>query len=197
MDKIKQILAKAKNIFASPIVNPTIVMLCICLIIAFALGMTNKVTKPKIAQLEKQTQDASMRKVLKADSYEENTVDDETFYSAIEDGEVIGFVFITTAKGYGGDVKVMTAVNCDGSVKAVNILDVTNETPGLGQNTAKENFYSQFAGKHSGVSVVKNGAKDNEINAVTGATISSTAVTRAVNDALTLYEKTTDGGEAK
>lgn len=191
MNKIKELICK------SPIINPTVVMVCICLVIALALGVTNSITKPKIAKLEKQTQDESMKEVLAAESYEEKEQDGETYYSAIDSGEVIGFVFITTEKGYGGDVKVMTATDTAGKVKAVKILDVTNETPGLGQNTAKENFYSQFAGKSGSISVVKNGAKDNEVNAVTGATISSTAVTRAVNAALDLYAKSADGGAKK
>ena len=71
------------------------------------------------------------------------------------------------------------------------ILDVSGETPGLGQNAAKESFYSQYAGLKKGVSLLKNGAKaeNNEVDAVTGATITSTAVTRAVNAALDDFEK--------
>ena len=84
----------------------------------------------------------------------------------------------------------MTAVNPDGTVKSVAILDVSNETPGLGQNAAKESFYSQYANKKSGISLLKNGADTakNEVNAVTGATITSTAVNKAVNTALEQFE---------
>ena len=84
----------------------------------------------------------------------------------------------------------MTAVDLEGEILAVDILDVTGETPGLGQNAAKEGFYSQFAGKNDKITVVKNGADEDagEINAVTGATISSKAVTSAVNKALEYYE---------
>ena len=99
--------------------------------------------------------------------------------------------FTGTAKGYGGDVSVMTAVNTDGTVSGTAILDVSNETPGLGQNAAKEGFYSQFKGLKKGISLLKNGAdgEKNEINAVTGATITSAAVTRAVNAALDDFDK--------
>ena len=84
----------------------------------------------------------------------------------------------------------MTAVNADGTVKSVAILDVSNETPGLGQNAAKESFYTQYEGKTSGISLLKNGAASakNEVNAVTGATITSTAVNKAVNKALKQFE---------
>ena len=85
----------------------------------------------------------------------------------------------------------MTAVKPDGTVAGVAILDVSGETPGLGQNAAKESFYSQYAGLKKGVSLLKNGARaeNNEVDAVTGATITSTAVTRAVNAALDDFEK--------
>ena len=102
------------------------------------------------------------------------------------DGETAGYIFKTSEKGYGGAVSVMTAVNPDGTVKSVAILDVSNETPGLGQNSAKESFDSKYSGKNSGISLLKNGADSdkNEVNAVTGATITSTAVNKAVNKAL-------------
>ena len=85
----------------------------------------------------------------------------------------------------------MTAVTTDGIIKAIEILDVSGETPGLGQNAKNESFYSQYAGKKSGVILKKNGAvsENNEVDAVTGATITSTAVTGAVNEAMEQFEK--------
>ena len=87
-------------------------------------------------------------------------------------------------------VSVMTAVNGDLTVKAIEILSATDETPGLGQNITKETFYKQYSGLKDNISVVKNGADsaENEINAVTGATISSKAVTKAVNTSLDYAE---------
>ena len=67
------------------------------------------------------------------------------------------------------------------------------------KNAAKESFYSQFEGLKKGISLLKNGAdsEKNEINAVTGATITSAAVTRAVNSALDDFNKVreADNGE--
>ena len=85
----------------------------------------------------------------------------------------------------------MTAILPDGSVNAVEILDVSNETPGLGQNATQEKFYGQFSGMSGTLSVVKSGADNSagEINAVTGATITSRAVTKAVNEALDLSKE--------
>ena len=86
----------------------------------------------------------------------------------------------------------MTAILPDKSIKAVEILDVSSETPGLGQNAAKESFYGQFSGISGGsdITVVKSGGGDMlQINAITGATITSRAVTKAVNEARKYSEK--------
>ena len=84
---------------------------------------------------------------------------------------VFGSIFVVDTKGYGGTVSVMTAVNTDGTIAAVKILDASNETPGLGQNVTKQDFFTQFTNLTDNISVIKGGtasADNNEINAVTG-----------------------------
>jgi len=177
-----------------PIIMPSAVLLAICVVITAALGFTNKLTAPKIAVLEKQSQEETMRKIIKADSYPAKILEKEeaavTYYEAMTDSETVGYIFITSAKGYGGDVSVMTAVLPDGKVHGVDILDASNETPGLGQNVTKEAFYGRYAGLSGELTVVKNGADKSlgQVDAVTGATISSRAVTKAVNEALGYYK---------
>lgn len=114
-----------------------------------------------------------------------------TYYAAINGGETAAYIFTESSKGYGGDVSVMTAIKPDGTVAGVAILDVSGETPGLGQSLQRKAFFLSISGLKKGVSVLKNGAKaeNNEVDAVTGATITSTAVTRAVNKALDDFEK--------
>lgn len=186
-------MADSNNIYKD-IIKPVCVLLAICVIIPLALSLTNKVTADKIAELEEKNSRETMANLIEADEFTENELEDGgesfTYYIAVKDGETVGFIFKTAEKGYGGDVSVMTAVTPDGTVKSVAILDVSNETPGLGQNAAKESFYSQYAGKKSGISLLKNGADTakNEVNAVTGATITSTAVNKAVNTALEQFE---------
>lgn len=174
---------------STDIIKPTAVLFAICVIIPLALSFTNKITVKKIARLEEENSKKAMASLIEADDF--STVSGTEYYKAVKDGNIIGYIFKTSAKGYGGDVSVMTAVNPDGTVKSVAILDVSNETPGLGQNAAKESFYSQYAGKKKGISLLKNGAdsEKNEVDAVTGATITSTAVNRAVNEALYEFEK--------
>ena len=173
------------------IIKPVGILLAICIIIPLALSVTNKVTAKKIAELENENSKKNMQSLVSADDVEKCSDGGIEYYTAIKGGETAAYIFTESAKGYGGDVSVMTAVKPDGTVAGVAILDVSGETPGLGQNAAKESFYSQYAGLKKGVSLLKNGAKaeNNEVDAVTGATITSTAVTRAVNAALDDFEK--------
>ena len=197
MAKLVEIIKSNKN----DIIKPVAVLLAICIIIPLALSLTNRITKDKIAELDEKNSRETMASLIKADSFtEEGFKDGEnefTYNLALKDGEIVGYIFKTAEKGYGGDVSVMTAVNVDGTVKSVAVLDVSNETPGLGQNAAKESFYTQYEGKTSGISLLKNGADSakNEVNAVTGATITSTAVNKAVNQALEQFKcvKSTEG----
>ena len=173
------------------IIKPVGVLLAICIIIPLALSVTNKVTAKKIAELENENSKKNMQSLVSADDFEKCSDGGIEYYTAIKGGDTAAYIFTESAKGYGGDVSVMTAVKPDGTVAGVAILDVSGETPGLGQNAAKESFYSQYAGLKKGVSLLKNGAKaeNNEVDVVTGATITSTAVTRAVNAALDDFEK--------
>lgn len=198
MDKLKQFYNDNKD----AIIKPIAVITCICIIVTLALSVTNLVTQNRIAALSEAEQKEAMTRVIKAEEYTEHTAafDDETvYYRAVSGGETVGYIFTVTEKGYGGDVTVMTGINTDGTVAAVDILDASNETPGLGQNVTKEGFYSQFAGKSAGISVLKNGAvsENNEVDAVTGATISSRAVTNAVNSALESYNLIAGGEEVE
>lgn len=176
---------------------PTLILAAICLIVSLALSSTNAVTKDRIEKINAENTKKAMSRVLKAEAYTEKTLEKDgeeiTYYEASDSDSVKGFIFITTANGYGGEVKVMTAVSegIPRSIKAVEILDVSGETPGLGQNAAQEKFYGQFSGMSGALSVIKSGADGSagEINAVTGATITSRAVTKAVNEALSLSKE--------
>ncbi len=189
-----------KKEFYNSIIKPTVVLLAICIIIPLALALTNMITEDKIAKLSKENEMKAMSSLIKADSFNEKTADisdtSVDYYEAEKGGEIAGYIFVTNENGYGGTVSVMTAVNTDGTVEAIQILDVSNETPGLGQNAAKESFYGQFSGKQSDIELKKGEVtQDNQVSAVTGATITSTAVTKCVNRALEYYGEI--GGEGE
>lgn len=193
LSKVKPIIDKITALYKkiSDIATPTVVLAIICVVVTLALSSTNALTHKKIETLAIQTKNDAMAKLIEADEYHELTAKtsfgDVTYNAAIKGGNTIGVIFTESAKGYGADIQVMTAVDMDCTVISIQILDVSGETPGLGQNVTKENFFNQFIGLKDGIKVIKGGMADNqnnEINAVTGATISSNAVTEAVNKAL-------------
>lgn len=186
---LDKIIAFYKKI--SDVATPTAILAIICIVVTLALSSANLLTKGTIKELQIKNENAARQKLMDGD-YEEAkiTIDgNEINYHVVKDktdGKIVGYIFKTAAKGYGGEITVMTAVKADASVAAVEILDASGETPGLGQNVTKESFYGQFEGRPHYVVAVKGGAADkvkNEINAVTGASISSKAVTAAVNTA--------------
>ena len=182
-----------KNSKAKEIIVPAVSLFLICVVVTALLALTNAVTAPKIDALAVETQEASKKQVLSsADSFsEEKQVEKDgvsyTYYDGLaSDGSVMGYVFVTSAKGYGGDISVMVGVLGDGTVAGVNILSI-NETAGLGMNAKNQSFLDQFLGKSGEIGVAKNNPSDTEIQALTGATITSRAMATAVNTALSLY----------
>jgi electron transport complex protein RnfG len=95
---------------------------------------------------------------------------------------VIGYIVKAQAAGYGGNCVVVIGVDSDLKITGISFPETLPETAGLGQKATEPEFYSQFAGKGTKLSVKKGGgAGESEIDAISGATITSTAVTNAVN----------------
>lgn len=176
------------------IIVPAVSLFLICLAAAVLLVFTNQITADQIAAMEQEQAKASQAKVLDiAASFEEKTLQtvDGTYPYQIgrdEAGELVGYVFTTTANGYGGQVKIMTGIRPDGVIHKIEVLDVSKETPGLGLNAQNESFHSQFTGKTFGLEATKNEPGENQVKAITGATITSNAVTKAVNEAMDLFQ---------
>lgn len=180
---------------------PAAVLFAVCLVWTFLLACTNNITEPKIKELADANAQAARLELLpeaKDFNTKEAKLDGETYeyYEGVDAaGKPVGFVFTTSANGYGGKIKVMTGVTADGKVKKISILDIS-ETPGLGMNILKDENIDKFTGKSGEITVVKNKTPaGNEILAMTGATITTNAVAGAVNTALALYN-TVSGGNS-
>lgn len=186
-----------KKMSLKEVLVPAFSLFMICLVVTALLAGTNLMTKDVIAQQSLQKEEESRRVVLSSAETFEEAVQGETVYYLGKDasGQEAGYVFTTKAKGYGGDIQVMTGVDMEGTVTGVVILS-QNETPGLGANAVQDSFRNQYkqAAPQNGFSVVKGDAGEGEISAMTGATISSNAVTQAVNGAISLYYEI-QGGE--
>ncbi len=185
-----------KKFSIGDILKPVIVLTAICVVTSALLAYTNSLTKPVIDNLAVETELKTRKIVLsQADSFTDEKLGDVAYCTGkAADGATIGYVFTTSAKGYGGDVNIMVGVNADGTISGVQTLSLS-ETPGLGMNAQKPTFLEQFIGKTLGVSVTKNEPGENEIKALTGATITSNAVNTAVNTALDYYAQITGGAD--
>ena len=166
------------KITAKDILKPALILFVICLVVTALLAGTNLLTKDKITEQSALEAEQSRKVVLSdADSFEEA----DGYYVGKANNETVGYVFQTEAKGYGGAVKVMTGISADGQITGVVILE-HSETPGLGANAEKASFTDQFKAP-----------SDGEIEAMTGASITSRAVTNAVNEAITKYNTVKEG----
>lgn len=167
----------------------------ICLAATLVLAVTYEVTKPKIEeQLKTEEQDALKIVMPQADSFNEKVLDGIEYFEAFKDKNLIGYCVRVVGGGYTGYIRIITGIDPAGAIQGVEILE-HNETPGLGAkiNEIKPGemepwFLKQFKGKSARTIAVKK-----DIDAITGATISSRAVTDAIrmtiDDFLTKLKK--------
>lgn len=166
---------------------PTVTLFLICLVAALLLGLTNQVTAPKIAEIEEQTKQEAMKVVFPdADSFsEDKEANGCTYAEALDaDKNVIGYAVTAVGKGgYSGDISLMVGLDNDGKVTATTVLS-QDETPSVGGKKViqSESFFAQFLGLNENASI---GAGN--VDAVSGATKTSTGVADAVNNALLCY----------
>ena len=167
------------------------ILTIITLVSGVALGGVYQITKEPIAKAQEEAkqeayqqvfEDADAFEVLKVDAQEaadavasagvdDGAVIDEAV-EAIQGGETIGYVITSTdPNGYGGDIQVSVGIQSDGTVSGIAILSIS-ETAGLGMKAAEPDFYEQYSGKQTDhFYVSKDGGEGEEIDAISGATI--------------------------
>ena len=165
----------------------TIVLFVITAVTALLLGLVNYITADKIALINDEKTKSAMNAVVSgAESFPDigYTGEDAIVsgcYSAVDStGAVIGYVVQVAPSGFGGAIDMVVGVSPDGVVTGVSIISM-KETSGLGDNAKNENWRAQFIGSSGEVAVTKDGG---EIDALTGATITSRAISNGVNSAL-------------
>ena len=165
----------------------SLILFTITAIVGLLLGMMNFYTKDVIKQRAEQQAEESRKIVLSGLEYDSETQTDNIWVylsSAAGDEEIVGYAIEAAGKGYGGTIRLMVGLDKDLNVLGVEILEHT-ETPGLGDKAQKE-VSPQFIGKQSPFSVVKQNAKNSEVQAISGATITTKAVVDIVNQAIKL-----------
>ena len=163
-----------------------IILFAITALAALVLAYVNGLTAPIIEEQEVAKMQEAMAKVLPtATSFEEIDFDLTEYpcVTQIYKGENSGFVVMASPKGYGGAISMAVGVDTDLMVTGISIIS-QSETAGLGAKCVEPDWQKQFIGKTENISVSKNGAKDNQIDAISSATITSKAVTKGVNEAI-------------
>jgi len=138
---------------------------------------TDSITGDKIEEQEEQKIQSMLEGMFP--SMSEYTFEDD-IYTIYSDGAGIGYAFLAVGKGYGGDIKILVGLEDETTIKGITIIS-QSETPGLGSRIAESSFASKFTRLNiNDVALKQDGG---QIDAITGATISSGAVVDAVSTA--------------
>lgn len=204
-------------------VHDALILTVITLISGVALGTVHEITKKPIAEAQEKATMESYRNVFSdADSFREvdgfdaDKASDLVHEAGYTDDDIIGaqealdssgnqlgyVLQVTTHAGYGGDITFSMGVTLDGVMNGYSITSIS-ETAGLGMKANADDpkkdtdFADQFKNLPEGTyTVVKGGASgDNEIDAISGATITSKAMTGAVNAGFVYFDSLNGGGK--
>lgn len=164
-------------------------VLCIITLVAgLLLSGVNAVTEPRIALAEKMASEEAMKKIIpEADSFEPLT---ESVTIASKGDNKVGYCVKVESAGYGGNIVMMVAIGEEsGELRGIEILS-HSETAGLGAKIENEEFKNQFQDKSTELEVVKKETDSPyEVTAITGATVSSRAVVKGIEQATVLIEE--------
>ncbi|OGW83587.1 MAG: hypothetical protein A2987_02835 [Omnitrophica bacterium RIFCSPLOWO2_01_FULL_45_10] len=162
----------------------------ICAAATLVLAVTYEVTKPKIEDQLKKEESAALAKVVMpgADTFTEKTLDGVEYLEAFKNKRLVGYCIRATGTGYSGYIRMLVGIDLSSTIKGVSILE-HSETPGLGAKInevrPKEEepyFLRQFKGKQAYSIELKK-----DVDAITGATISSKAVSDAIRDTVNKF----------
>jgi len=178
-----------------------LVLLLVTAVAGGILAGVNSITAPVIAERENQEKFASLLEIFaEANEFIEFESSDlssiQTSYPSIvsitevkNNGVELGYAITTKTGGYAGDITALTGINTDGTIAGMKVLVMT-ETAGLGSRIVDDpSFAESFEGKGVGGSVTPAGAgaSENEVMMLSGATVSTNAVVKGVNEALNAF----------
>ena len=173
-------------------------LIIITAVAGLLLGLTYNITKEPIAQQEELAKSRARQTVLaSADNFEAVDIEalglSDEYSTVIEayigtaDGSEVGATVTMVTKGYSSGLQVTVGITSDGTVSGVNI-DAHSETPGLGAKAADASYLAQYKDSAAPFAIVKSPSDAaGDIEAVTGATLTSVGVCDAVNLACRLY----------
>ena len=198
------------------IVHDALVLFAFTVVLGLLLGVVYGITKGPIDQVNYEKTQSAYKQVFEdADSFEEYadfdtaaaedlmaqngySDDIEAVNTALDaSGNPLGYVLTVTAKdGSQGSITFSVGIQNDGTVNGYSITSIS-ETPGLGMKAEEEDFYSQFENKTvDKFTVVKQKpASDDQIEAITGSTITSKAMANGCNAAIYYFQNALGGAQ--
>lgn len=148
----------------------------ICFLASSVLAVVNGITEPKIRLQKESAQELGLKEVMPFGAiFEPKFKEGEIIYYAAYDHRhrLQGFALRLETKGYSSAIEALAGLNLNLEINQIKILS-QNETPGLGNRILETSFLAQFKGKNLDTL--------NQVEAITGATISSLAVTNAIKN---------------
>ena len=176
-----------KNSTWNDLLKPVVVLTVICIVVSAALAAVNGITAPIIAEAAAKAADANRIELLpEADGFEAIEVEIEGVTEMHKATNGVGYVISAQGNGYGGNgsVKVMFAYDNEGNITNVKVVDCSGETPGIGDKIVKEAWFTeQFIGLNG------EAKKGENVDTISGTTISSGAFINAANAAWKAYSE--------
>ena len=168
-------------------VRPIIVLVAICAVAGILLGVVHDITQPIAdAIAEERAQETYAQLVPDAAGFDELDCSVEGCTAALQatdaSGSAIGYVIVAQSKGYGGQVPIAVAFDVDGNVTSITTM-ANEETPGLGSRIAEDSYIGQYVGLTAAPITA------DDIDLISGATISSKAALSAFNVAVEAFEE--------
>ena len=168
-----------------------IILFLVALIAGALLGLTNYYTKEPIKMQHELAQKSAREELFEGCEFvevenlslsgdHENII---SVFQACKGDDIKGHVVTMNKTGYGGDILLNYGVNAEGFLTGV-IVGTNSETPGLGAKASETEFAGQFPGKTDIVLVKGAASDDNEVSAITAATITSQAIVDGANQAI-------------
>ncbi len=172
------------------IVFSTLSLLFVSGIIACLVALVNSFTAPVIADQNKESLKQNIEKIFAGSGDYEDITDTlgemEGVTAVYKVKNVTGgkdnYCVHSSSAGYGGAVELLVGFNCDGQIVGVSVLNADGETPGVGQKIKEQSFLDGFTG-------LEYNAEGTAVDGVSGATVSSTAAVKAVNNACLAMDK--------
>ncbi len=163
-------------------IKPFVVLVCICLVVSFLLAFTNSKTAPVVAENERIEAERTRQAVLPGSaSFTELDVSAiDGVETAFRETSGAGYVVTAGYKGYGGIVTVTVGLDNDGKVVGIS-ANVSSETKGIGSKAGQESYLSNYKD-------LVNAAAAEQVDTISNATYSSTAVRNGVSSILRNFE---------